>query len=95
MWSTANMQPVETTILNAPWDEHSSMFFKSVPDLYFIGLCCTWQSQAPLSTTPYQYKNDTLNLTFDLTYQTYYLSCFAVDNKRTLPNVWSPLLHNQ
>ena len=35
-WSTAMAQPVETTtILNAPWDVHSMMFFKSVADLCF------------------------------------------------------------
>ncbi len=44
-------QPVETTtILNAPWDEHSMTFFKSVADLCFTG------PFAVLGKAKYQYR---------------------------------------
>ena len=38
------------TILNAPWDEHSMMFFKSVADFCFIG------PFAVLGKAKYQYR---------------------------------------
>ncbi len=38
------------TILNAPWDEHSMMFFKSVADLYLTG------PFAVLGKAKYQYR---------------------------------------
>ena len=44
------------TILKAPWDAHSTMFFKSVAALCFVGpFAVLGQSQVPISTTTRQY----------------------------------------
>ena len=63
------------TILNAPWDEHSMMFFKSVADLCFTG------PFAVLGKAKYQYRP--LHASTDGRYQTYYLPCFVDKHTNT------------